>query len=828
MALLNKSLIALVNGVSRQPFQSRLDSQGEDQDNCFSSVSRGLLRRPGSQYKFALNGSINPNGFGAAGFHFIDRDSSEQYVVVTDGEGALEVWDLISQTQKTVNAAAGASTYLDVNSDFTKLRFLTIADTTYVLNRTKTAAKTSTVGSIGKHYAMLWVRQGMQDGLFSVDIDNRGTTGKQTSTFTSVDASAGLRTNGIAFGIKSAIDVKFAGVPGTVADPLPVVEEVGEYLIIYMNDGAGGFPNFDISVSDPLGGGALKVFKYGGEVQKFSDLPASAPNDFYVEVSNTPDDDADNYFVHFQVKDDRSNNSVGPDSVDFGHGVWKETVKEGLTNDLDPDTLPWKLVRNAMGEFDLDPVSWVSRKYGDTKSAADPSFIGQEIEDLVFHKDRLGFVAGENVVFSAVGEYETFYPTTVATLPDDDPIDIEANFENVAKFRHAISFQEDVVLFGDGGIYVLRGSPDGFTHTTVYLQQAAEFSGTMTVPPVLSGDRIFFAEQRPNHTVFREFYKADDTGDYTAEPITEHVRDYLPGNLAFSASSASNNILLVHMEAFSNAVQSADLYVYQWFFSDRRKVQSAWHRWTLDSPRLDAAGPPNPEYGIAAAAVLRNTVYMIVSHAGFSDFHVVAMDLEETEDFVLLYHPRIDFRQAVTGTFLNPNTRFVIKPSLANHFDGSNYDDLVVILSSSSWGANQGDVLVPVSVTDQAGDQTWIEVVGDYSGHQVEIGARYRSSYTFSPPTAVSPQDRPLLNGRTFLKRLQVEFLDPVTLTTETGSRTAVRYTMKHTDKSRFSFPIQRENRDVRVTMYSKEHDRNFQLVGADWEIEHNSRGRPF
>ena len=49
MALVSKSIPNLINGVSQQPPEVRLASQGEIQENGLASVVRGLEKRPGTE-----------------------------------------------------------------------------------------------------------------------------------------------------------------------------------------------------------------------------------------------------------------------------------------------------------------------------------------------------------------------------------------------------------------------------------------------------------------------------------------------------------------------------------------------------------------------------------------------------------------------------------------------------------------------------------------------------------------------------------------------------------------------------------------------------------
>ena len=55
MALVSKSIPNLINGVSQQPPEIRLPSQGEIQENGLASVAKGLEKRPGSEVIQKLN-----------------------------------------------------------------------------------------------------------------------------------------------------------------------------------------------------------------------------------------------------------------------------------------------------------------------------------------------------------------------------------------------------------------------------------------------------------------------------------------------------------------------------------------------------------------------------------------------------------------------------------------------------------------------------------------------------------------------------------------------------------------------------------------------------
>ena len=80
MALTELPIKALFNGVSRQPHNVRLTSQVQEANNTLLSVvTGGFEKRPASQHVLTLSGLASS---GEWAVHGIDRDSSEQYIIV--------------------------------------------------------------------------------------------------------------------------------------------------------------------------------------------------------------------------------------------------------------------------------------------------------------------------------------------------------------------------------------------------------------------------------------------------------------------------------------------------------------------------------------------------------------------------------------------------------------------------------------------------------------------------------------------------------------------------------------------------------------------------
>lgn len=125
---------ALQNGVSQQPPQVRSTDQAEAQENAWSSLADGLVKRPPTEAVAKLMDAPLDNAY----VHDINRDTQERYTVIAAG-GVLRVFDA-DGTEVPV-AAPGGWGYLEGVADFAAdLSMTTIADYTFVVNRTKVCA----------------------------------------------------------------------------------------------------------------------------------------------------------------------------------------------------------------------------------------------------------------------------------------------------------------------------------------------------------------------------------------------------------------------------------------------------------------------------------------------------------------------------------------------------------------------------------------------------------------------------------------------------------------------------------------------------------------
>lgn len=899
MALVNKTVTGLINGVSTQPFQLRLDSQGDDMINCQADISRGIRRRKGSefQFKYTIPGVLAEqlNDAYHHVFHFINRDRDNQFLVHISGgtsgtPASLTIHDLSDGTAQTVTLGTGAATFLaqdgsnNVNETF---RLITVADTTWIVKNSLTPAMAGTTSPNPADWGMIHVKAGINGITYSVTLRNATDPLPKTSTYTA-DPTGAINTDTVAAGLLAAINTTW-----TAEAQKPVLERFGSSIAIKWDDESA----FTMSTTDGFGNTALTHAKTKGKVQAFSELPPIAFNGLITEVQGDPDVEADNYFVEFETADGDSQETsamFGGSVRQFGTGVWKETVKWNTATTIDNTTMPYKLVHTpGTVNWNIDPVTWGLRTVGDTDTAPNPSFIGQKIRGIEFHKNRLALLAGESVVFSAVDDFEQFFPTTVVTLSDDDRIDITADFDEVARFEHAISFSDAVILFADSGVYAVRGSPDGFSATTVTLEKIAAFDGRIIAPPVPAGDRIFFAthlvkvgadQSRKAQVKVFELTPSPATDAFIVEPINEHALGFIPDqrNLGSPMLSADGGLNMLAYQPSLKATTEGHpemnaVYIYQYFTSNREKVQSAWHKWDFgyytDDFGINASRTAHPlADGYWMPRVIRGafingyfyTVSDLPSAGGSSDFHdivvsrvaIATQNLDGAAfggrsgsggsppfyDPPLTEEPFIDYFQndIIPSSFDGTHTLFEVQGEWVSGFVGAPGSVVQVplanmILIEQNLTPGLVHTVAEATLTGATAGNTILKVLGDLtSPNQImTFGLAYRSQYVFSSPALKTPQNQPIVGGRTLLRRLKMIFRTEVNVTSFTtpedfqvAESVTLSKTQTHSAKRVIEKAIHKDNDQVKVGFYSVDPDSDFELVGAEWGIDFTNNAR--
>jgi hypothetical protein len=322
-------------------------------------------------------------------------------------------------------------------------------------------------------------------------------------------------------------------------------------------------------------------------VQAFTELPTIAPQGYQVEVVGDPGNKFDGYYVSFVPR-----SGAGT----FGEGSWQETVSPGVEYKIDPVTMPHLLVRLPDGTFYFGPANgstqggvtiptWGERTAGDYDTAPDPSFIGYPIQDVFIYKNRLGFLADENVILSRTRDFFEFFPETVTAVLDTDPIDLTASNNRVSVLRYAIPYQDELIIFSDQIQFRFNAAETVLTPSTAQITVLTQYEIDPNCRPLPVQGAIIFCQDNGQWSQFREFSVRGAGTALVADAadLTSYVSSYIPAEVFGMTGNDTGNSWF----ALSGKSGFADrIYVYKYFYRNTgggaERAQSSWSHWKLN------------------------------------------------------------------------------------------------------------------------------------------------------------------------------------------------------------------------------------------------------
>jgi len=576
-SLVSYSIPNLAQGISQQPDAQRDPSQAEIQINGMSSIVEGLRKRDCSE----TIGLVSNNTFGDCFIHSILRDKVEEYLAVISSS-TIKIFDL-EGNNKTVNPVSGAYNYLSTITDAkTQLRAVTIADFTFITNTLKVPAMTTDTAPVvarpTTHEALIWVRAATYGQTYRVNINNTEVT-VQTAVAPVVASGSTVTENRI-----SSEDIATNIINGFSS--LSGVSFARSGAVIHVTSSNA----LTIAVSDARSNADITAIF--DKVQAFTELPTIAPSNYQVTIEGDPTNAFDDFHVSF-----------APKSGTFGEGTWSETVKPGDKYKIDINTMPHLLVALPDGTFFFGPAngstqsgsingvawevkipSWGERIAGDTETAPDPSFIGNPINDIFIYKNRLGFLADENVILSRVRSLFDFFPETVTAVLDSDPIDVVASNNRVSILKYAVPYQDELILFSSQYQFRFNAAETILTPATAQITVLTQFEIDTNVRPQLAGGGIIFCQANGDFSQFREFSVRGAGTALTADAqdLTGYVSAYVPSSVFKITVNDTSNALfaLSHKTGFKDRI-----YVYKYFLRSGsggvERAQSSWSHWTF-------------------------------------------------------------------------------------------------------------------------------------------------------------------------------------------------------------------------------------------------------
>jgi hypothetical protein len=360
MAAISQKIFGLIGGVSQQPDTIKTGSQLRACDNYYPDTATGLTKRPGLRGISKLANAV------ADGTWFpIFRDDQEKYIIQFSKAGALKIWSANSGLQQTVNAVAAESIAYATHESADEIQTLQINDYIFVLNRTKTvAAGTGTIAA-QTPYAFVSINTVAYSSTYAITLDS--------TTFSYATPATGSQLN--------VADIVNNLVTSINANVNYVAQGIGN--IIYVRRANSG----DFSITARGGSTGTSIDAYKGSVPSVVQLPKQFINNLKIKVAGSAESGADDYWVIFKTSDNTSS----------GTGTWEETVGPGVIFDLNEETMPHVIIREANGTFTYRQLDEAS-----ASGSAGPTSVAGIVTAVVINGATSGgHVVGEQ--FAAIG-----------------------------------------------------------------------------------------------------------------------------------------------------------------------------------------------------------------------------------------------------------------------------------------------------------------------------------------------------------------------------------------------------------------------------------------
>jgi hypothetical protein len=473
--------------------------------------------------------------------------------------------------------------------------------------------------------------------------------------------------------------------------------------------------------------------------------------------------------------------------------------------------MPHTLVRNADGTFTFDKDIWKTRLAGDDNTNSDPSFVGGKINDIFLHKGRMGFLSGENVIFSENQEFENFWRTTAVQLLDTERIDVASTTNRISTLYHAIPYNRTLMLFSDKVQFeVTQG--DILSPKTIGLDVATSFDASINAKPTSVGPNVYFAVDGTAHANLRELFITDQTDNKDSSEITIQIPRYIPSNIVKMSSSTTDDIMAVLSSGDTDA-----LYIYKWFMSGDEKLQSSWGKWEFP------AG-----YTVLTMEFLEQDLFIV--YKSNSGVHIDKLTLSEGE--------------GVDGT---PNDvlldRRVTQAECTESFDSATNRTTITVpyIETATWQIVESDGTIPPIISQTT---TQIVVEGDFTAKSFHIGLPYTFEYQYSTQFLREGErgsQVPIQDGRLQLRYMSLLYLNTSQFEVEVTPTNKPTKTYAFTgrvlgasgniigqtgyDTGEFRFPVFSKNDEVEVSI-KNDTPFNSAFSSTEWEAMYTPKTR--
>tara|TARA_B100000524_G_scaffold343538_1_gene239761 strand:+ start:585 stop:3413 length:2829 start_codon:yes stop_codon:yes gene_type:complete len=560
-------------------------------------------------------------------------------------------------------------------------------------------------------------------------------------------------------------------------------------------------------------------------------LPNQCKDGYIVKVSNSRMADEDDYYVRFDGENDRD-----------GAGSWSECAKPGIPKTL--TNMPLVIQRTALANqgtsteiatFTIKQFTYAEREIGDELTNPMPSFVktsdGQpksnsntfigRINKVLFFRNRLVFLSGENVITSRPGSLgkPDFFSESALTIASSDPIDISAASTFPSELFDGIAINTGLVVFSTNQQFLLASDDTVLNPDTAKLRSISTFNYNKDIAPISLGTTIGYVDNSGKFSRFNEMANIAREGEPSVVEVSKIIPTTLPKDIDLLTNSRENGIILFGK---SNAADCI-VYGYKYLNVADKRQQAAWFKWKLNKPVL---------YHF----IIDDEYYFLDSNYYLQKIRLVQTTedpsiVQDNVDFLL----HVDNHTTVSGGSFDAaaNTTTFSGVGWLNTVTSPNYD--LVVIDTNTASTRVGRYAKPTV------SGTSFTVPGNWSGVTLTIGYIYDYEIqfpTFYPMKMAGDKPESDVNSSLVLHRIKLHFgkigLYETTLKRVGKTDYTEVYESTQLDEYKVSdapyleefiktVPVYEKNTNVEITLKST-HPAPATLRALSWEGDYSPR----
>jgi len=552
-------------------------------------------------------------------------------------------------------------------------------------------------------------------------------------------------------------------------------------------------------------------------VNDVSRLPNQCRHGYIVKIANARLAEEDDYYLRFEGQNGRD-----------GAGSWNECARPGIARRL--FNMPLVIQRTGLANpgtnseiatFTVSRFTYQDRLVGDNTTNPYPSFTNARINKVVFFRNRLVFLSGENVITSRPGTFGTpdFFIESALTVGPADPIDISAASMFPSEIFDALEINSGLVVFSSNQQFLLSTDSEILNPETAKLRSIAVFNYNINLPPLSLGTTVSFIDNSGKFSRLNEVANIAREGEPDVVEQSKAVPSLLPKEVDLLTNSRENSIVLLGKTGLDT------VFGFKYFNVSDKRIQQAWFKWKFNKP-------------LKYHFIINDEYYLLDT-----DNFLQSVSLVQSDDDIIVEHDNksyilhLDNYTTVSNGVYNPDTNLTTFTNQSDWIDDiSNANGSLVVLDDNANATRVGRYAFCTIINND--DFT---LPGNWSNATLNIGYlyEYRAEFPIIYPTKVEGEKAFAdINASLIIHRIKVHFgkvgLYETTLTRKGKPNYSEVYESTQLDEYDASdapylpdyvktVPVYERNVNVGITLKSS-HPSPATLRGMSWEGDFTPR----